>query len=103
MELSQLSLTESAALLTLIESISDFLAKKGEVPLTAASYAALGVTFSKLLQNKDLGKLNLQWNAMTNVTNLLIGHFAFGETLSGNDTVGVALILTGMFLLAQGK
>lgn len=97
-----LGLTESAALLTLIESLADYTAKEGSQPvLTAGGYAALGLVFRETLKNNDLGKLNLQWNAMTNIANLAIGKYAFGEELSGNQTVGAALILTGMFLMQK--
>jgi multidrug transporter EmrE-like cation transporter len=62
------------------------------------SYVAQGYTLQLALRNNKLGIVNAYWNAMTNITNAIIGT-AMGETYSLYQIAGIALITSGMLLL----
>ncbi len=94
-----------ALLMTAIESVGDASLKQyaktddlkffavGEVSYITQAY----VVQLALIDNK-LGVVTAYWNAMTNVTNTLIG-MSMGETYTGYQIAGIGLIAVGILLL----
>jgi len=111
--LGSLSAVQAAGLLTAIEVVGDTAAKLGSSDtrffdgnnglVTYGSYMALAWTLQKVLPQNSIAVTNAYWNAMTNVTHVLIGSLAFGETLSSRDYLGIALITAGILLLRDSK
>jgi multidrug transporter EmrE-like cation transporter len=99
MNLGSLGVTGAAVTLSAVESVADYQAKAGNLPLTLVGYGVLGYVLHQTLRANPLGVQNLQWNAITNVGNLLIGSYFFGEKLGTNDVVAAILITTGIGLL----
>lgn len=94
-----------ALLMTAIESVGDAslkqYAKTDEVAFFAvgeASYISQAYVFQLALRNNKLGIVNAYWNAMTNITNAIIGT-AMGETYSLYQVAGIGLITAGILLL----
>ena len=94
-----------ALLMTAIESVGDGslkqYAKTNDLKFFAigeGSYITQAYVFQLALKDNKLGIVNAYWNAMTNITNALIG-ISMGETYSGYQIAGVALISAGILLL----
>jgi multidrug transporter EmrE-like cation transporter len=94
-----------ALLMTAIESVSDASLKRyamtdelGFFMVGESAYIAQGYVLQLALRNNKLGIVNAYWNAMTNITNALIG-MAMGETYSLYQGAGIALITAGILLL----
>jgi multidrug transporter EmrE-like cation transporter len=96
---------QSACVLTALESITDYHIKNPESGFIPGvlGYSAIAIIFKILLRNNELGKTNILWNSMTNLTDLYIGSVYYGESLTGNQTAGIVLIMTGMGLLYFSK
>ncbi len=63
-------------------------------------YAAVGAIYSIILnRGKKLAIANSFWNAGSEITVALLGFFVFGQKLSKEQMVGIALILIGVNLL----
>jgi hypothetical protein len=73
--LGALSSFEGALVLTAVECIGDASAKLNGVLPVFASYNALAFILPKVLVRNPLGLVNGYWNAMTNITDLLIGAY----------------------------
>lgn len=99
----------AAALLTAVETISDTAAKLGDNDkrffdgynsvVLYGGYNATAYVLSKVLKNNSIAITNAYWNAMTTVTHTLIGSLAFGEAISRDEYIGIALITAGIFLM----
>jgi multidrug transporter EmrE-like cation transporter len=99
--LSDVGPLQSATILTAIETVADYYlknSKSGPIP-GLVGYNIIALMFRALLKKNDLGKTNILWNSMTNLTDLYVGVNYYGESLSGNQTAGVVLIMSGMALL----
>lgn len=96
---------EAAALLSIVEIFADFSLKDPKLGLAPglAGYNLLAFMLKKLLSHNDIGKVNIIWNSITNVSHLIGGRILYGEDLSTNELYGVILIMTGMGLLYLGK
>jgi multidrug transporter EmrE-like cation transporter len=94
-----------AMLMTAIQGVGDSSlkqnAKTGDPAFFAlgqASYITQAYTLSFALKDNKLGLLNSYWNAMTNVTNMVIG-MAGGENYTTSQFIGIGLITAGILLL----
>jgi multidrug transporter EmrE-like cation transporter len=94
-----------ATLMTAIESVGDASLKvsaKTSDPkffaLGQASYITQAYVLSLALKDNKLGVVNAYWNAMTNITNLLIG-MAGGESYTSSQFLGIGLITVGILLI----
>jgi len=94
-----------ALLMTAIESVGDAslkqYAKTDDLKFFAVgegSYITQAYVIQLALRDNKLGVVNAYWNAMTNITNTLIG-MAMGETYSGYQLTGIGLIAVGILLL----
>ena len=94
-----------AALMTAIESVGDgslkHYAKTDDLTFFAvgeASYITQAYVLQLALRDNKLGIVNAYWNAMTNITNALIG-MSMGETYTGYQMAGIGLITAGILLL----
>jgi len=70
--LDSLGLVGAATTLTVLETGLDTLAKSQNV-LAVPGYGALGYVLMRTLRTNPLGTQNLMWNAMTNLTDLVVG------------------------------
>ena len=100
--LDGLGVVGAATVLTILETGTDTLAKS-QNPLAIPGYGVLGYVLMRTLRTNPLGTQNLMWNAMTNLTDLVVGVFVFGETVSGTDVAAAILITTGIMLLANSN
>ena len=94
-----------AFLMTAIESVGDASLKqyaKTDDPkffaLGEGAYIGQAYVFQLALRDNKLGIVNAYWNAMTNITDCLIG-MAMGETYNTSQLAGVGLITAGILLL----
>lgn len=96
---------EAATILSIVEIFADFSLKdpKSGIILGLAGYNALALLLRTLLKNNDIGRVNIMWNSITNISHLWLGHLWYGETLTDYETIGVGLIMTGMALLYLSK
>jgi len=104
-DLTKASPLEAAVILSVVEIFADFSLKdpKGGLVLGLAGYNALALLLKKLLKNNSIGKVNILWNSITNVSHLWLGNLWYGEKLTDYEMIGVALIMTGMGLLYLSK
>jgi len=105
LDLTKAGVLEAASLLSLVEIIADFSLKdpKGGLLIGVAGYNLLAIMLKQLLKHNDIGKVNIAWNSITNVSHLYLGHVWYGEKLSDMEWYGIAMIMTGMGLLYYGK
>lgn len=96
---------EAAALLSAVEIFADFSLKDPNMPVAAGiiGYNALAIMLRQLLAHNDIGKVNIIWNSITNVSHLIGGRLLYGEKLTDYELYGVILIMTGMGLLYFSK
>jgi multidrug transporter EmrE-like cation transporter len=94
-----------AMLMTAIEGVGDASlrqnAKTNDLTffvLGEASYITQAYVLSFALKDNKLGVVNAYWNAMTNITNMLIG-MAGGETYTSSQFLGIGLITAGILLM----
>jgi multidrug transporter EmrE-like cation transporter len=94
-----------ALLMTAIESVGDASLRQNAktsdpkfFALGQASYITQAYVLSFALKDNKLGIVNAYWNAMTNITNMLIG-MAGGETYTSSQFLGIGLITAGILLL----
>jgi multidrug transporter EmrE-like cation transporter len=94
-----------AVLMTMIESVGDASLKQYAQTedtkfygLGTASYILQAKVFSLALKDNKLGIVNAYWNGMTNITNGIIG-MLMGETYTGYQVAGIALITAGILML----
>jgi multidrug transporter EmrE-like cation transporter len=94
-----------AVLMTAIESVGDAslkqYAKTDDLKFFAlgeGSYITQAYVLQLALRDNKLGVVNAYWNAMTNITNTLIG-MSMGETYTGYQLAGIGLITAGILLL----
>ena len=98
--LSSLNELGAAAVLTAVEVIGDVAAKRGDNDaLLYGAYNVNAYVLKNVLAHNGIARTNAYWNAMTNVTHVLIGSIAFGEELTTTDYAGIALITAGILLL----
>lgn len=104
-DLTKASPLEAAVILSVVEIFADFSLKdpKGGLVLGLAGYNALALLLKKLLKHNDIGRVNIAWNSITNVSHLWLGNLWYGEKLTDYEMIGVALIMTGMGLLYLSK
>ena len=60
-----------------------------------AAYGAITVT----VQEKGVGLGNAHWNVYSTLLGTLIGRFYWGEDISNKDYLGIALCISGLYLL----
>lgn len=60
-----------------------------------AAYGAITAT----VQEKGVGLGNAHWNVYSTILGTLIGKFYWGEDISGKDYLGLALCISGLYLL----
>ena len=89
----------------LIETIGDFFLKKyaltdqvGYLFGTIGSYGGIIYIFQRALRIEKLGRVNGAWNAITTISNLLVG-MSLGETYSITQLIGLVLIACGIILI----
>ena len=95
-----------ALLMTAIESVGDASLKQsarteGDVAFLLTGLGAYNIqagVFREALRTNKLGITNAYWNAMTNITNTLIG-MAMGETYSIHQGIGILLITAGILII----
>ena len=93
---------QAAAWLTAVEVVGDTSAKLDGELAVYASYNALAYSLPRVLRHNPLGLTNGYWNAMTNITHLVIGR-ALGEELESIQVFGILLSTAGILCMAQGK
>ncbi len=111
MDLQKLGPFGGAAVLTAIEVVADTAAKLGDndsrffdgynSAVLYGGYLANAFVLQNVLARNSIAITNAYWNAMTNVTHVLIGTLAFGEVLTQREYVAIGLITAGIVLLAE--
>jgi multidrug transporter EmrE-like cation transporter len=109
--MEQLGPVGAAALLTVVESISDTAAKLGDgdkrffdgynTAVLYGGYNATAYVLSKVLKNNSIAITNAYWNAMTTTTHTLIGSLVFNEVITRDEYIGIALITLGIFWMRR--
>lgn len=89
---------QAAGVLTAVELVGDRAAKLGLQEATYASYIALAFVLPNVLKDNPLGLTNAYWNAMTNVTGIVIGVY-YGEKYTMQQLAGIALMGAGFLML----
>lgn len=100
--MQNLTTVEAATVLTGIQIVADTAAKAQLEPVIYyGGYLLNAYVLREVLVNNGMGRTNAFWNAGTTISHVLIGHYLFGESLSTTQEIGVALIVTGIFLLTE--
>jgi len=64
----------------------------------AASYMVIVYLFQRALRSENLGRVNGAWNAVTTISNVLVG-MSMGEKYSITQLLGFILISCGILLI----
>ena len=93
-------------LLTVVEAIGDFALKKyaiggplGFLGLGIGVYVALAGMLAVLFKHVGFAILNATWDGTSNILTMLLGAFAFQETYSIREWLGMASGALGLFLI----
>jgi multidrug transporter EmrE-like cation transporter len=94
-----------AAVMAAFETFGDYNLKvfakdnlPGNIFAGIAGYAGVVYFFQAALRNEKLFRVNNYWNAMTSVSNTILG-VSMGESIVWSQILGVALIVTGILLV----
>jgi len=94
-----------AAAMGLIETFADYCLKmyaKTEQPSFllggVGGYGGVVYIFQRALRNEKLGRVNGAWNAITTISDVLVGMFT-GETYTVYQLLGFVLIACGVVLI----
>lgn len=93
------SSSSSLLLASALDQISLSLGKAGYlVPAVISGGAAYGA-ISLTVQEQGVALGNTYWNVYSTILGTLIGKFYWGEDISGKDYLGLALCISGLYLL----
>ncbi len=90
---------DAALVLTGIEIAGDLAAKFESPAIAVLVYLKLGYVLSEVLPGNRLSVTNAYWNALTNVTHVILGTVLFKEKVSPKELGGIGLITAGILLM----
>jgi len=89
---------QAALRLTVLETAADYGAKTQNTALTFAGYNGMALYLKHYMLKNSLILTNIYWNAMTNITDTLIGLYT-GERITRTQWSGLLITMLGMYLL----
>ncbi len=97
-------------LLTATEAIGDYALKQYAIGGTKALlglgigvYVILALLLAFLFKHLGFAILNATWDGTSNILSMLLGAFAFQETYSVREWLGMASVGIGLFLINGAK
>ena len=97
-------------LLTIVEAVGDFALKKYAIGgawtflgLGVGVYVVLAGMLAILFKHLGFAILNASWDGTSNILTMLLGAFAFQETYTIREWLGMASVALGLFLINGSK
>jgi len=94
-----------ATVMAILETVADYCLKKyaqtDQTPYILAGlggYGGIVYVFQRALRKDDLGRVNGGWNAITSISNVLLG-MSMGEKYSITQLFGFILISCGVLII----
>lgn len=97
-------------LLTVVEALGDYALKKYAIGGTSAFlgigvgvYVILAGILAILFKHLGFAILNATWDGTSNLLTMLLGAFAFQETYTIREWLGMGSVAVGLFLINSSK
>lgn len=94
------------ALIILFETIAQYHIKKSKINnnihllfIAIILYATICFLLRTCYSYTSMGMTNFLWSVMSIITVMVVGYFAFNETITHNDIIGIVLCLVGLYLI----
>ena len=94
------------ALIILLETVAQYHIKNSKVSnniylifVSIILYSIICFLLRACYSYTTMGLANLIWSVMSILTVMMVGYFAFNETLTYNDVIGLVLCVIGLYLI----